>query len=624
MEPQAPGSGRNELSRCTPLAAMQPGEGYSLRLRLSMDACCGELLRCGQPEHPVFTLERREEEDLPRLLFTFWTDGQPEPFVLTAPWPTGQRIAEVAIWLTDVRACLLVDGVLTDEEWPLGSVAWSTEAWLESAPGIAVEVTALAAAECAALPVPDSLPEAGGALQYWRPAGHNTGVGDCMPFWHDGVFHLFYLFDRRQHRSKHGFGAHQWAHASTRDLVHWKHHERAIPITAQWEGSICTGSVFFHDGVYYGFYSARMTDRSPAPLTAVTSTDGIHFEKQPPLCRLTAPYDGPSARDPVVFQDDEGLFHMLVTTSLVDAPLAGRGGCLAHLMSPDLQRWERQAPFLVPGYTDQPECADYFHWRGWYYLVFSNNGIARYRLSRLPFGPWQQPANDLLNCPNIGVPKTATFVGDRRLSVGFLREGNGYGGIAVFRELVQRSDGTLGTAFVPEMTPAGRLVPTALKSLTDGVAQNGDWVILDGTQGFAAAALTALPRRKRVTLLARCEEGTGAFGLCLKSDERYGCGTELRLEPALCRVGFRPWNGESLPTDHHQLLEAVEGLDGEIVLDVLVDDGWIDVCIGGQRTLIVQDTQADTSTICLFAHGSRVSFRAIRVQALGPVGEPGD
>ncbi len=621
MEPWT--TDRIDQPRHTLLAALQPGEGCCLRLRIPADAGSEELLRCGQPERPVFTLQRRVEEGISRLAFTFWTDGQLEPFVLTAPWPMGQHTADVAIWLTDVRACLLVDGVLTDEEWPLGSVAWATDAELESLSGIGVEVTTLTAAECAALPVPDSLPEPGGALQYWRPAGYNTGVGDCMPFWHNGAFHLFYLFDRRQHRSKHGFGAHQWAHTSTRDLVHWQHHERAIPITAQWEGSICTGSVFFHDGVYYGFYSARMTDRSPAPLTAVTSTDGIHFEKQPPLCRLTAPYDGPSARDPVVFQDDKGLFHMLVTTSLVDVPLSGRGGCLAHLTSSDLRQWEQHEPFLVPGYTDQPECADYFHWRGWYYLVFSNNGIARYRFSRQPFGPWRQPADDLLNCPSIGVPKTAAFAGDRRLSVGFLREGGGYGGIAVFRELIQRPDGTLGTAFVPEMTPAGRLVPVAAKTLTDGVALNGDLIVLDGTQGFAAAALTALPRRKRITLLAQCEEGTGAFGLCLKSDERYGCGTELRLEPALRRVGFRPWNGHSLASDHHRLLEAVEDLNGEVSIDVVVDDEWIDVCIGGQRTLIVQDPQKDTPTVCLFAHGAHVSFRAIQVQALGAEEETG-
>jgi len=48
-------------------------------------------------------------------------------------------------------------------------------------------------------------------IQNWSPEGLNTGVGDVMPFSHDGTFHLFYLFDRRGHESKWGLGAHQWA-----------------------------------------------------------------------------------------------------------------------------------------------------------------------------------------------------------------------------------------------------------------------------------------------------------------------------------------------------------------------------------------------------------------------------
>ena len=31
-------------------------------------------------------------------------------------------------------------------------------------------------------------------MQYWKPEGAFF-VGDCIPFWHDGVYHLFYLLD---------------------------------------------------------------------------------------------------------------------------------------------------------------------------------------------------------------------------------------------------------------------------------------------------------------------------------------------------------------------------------------------------------------------------------------------
>src|SRR5690606_15113845 len=94
-------------------------------------------------------------------------------------------------------------------------------------------------------------------MQYYLP-NNNQFVGDCMPFYHDGVFHLYYLLDEEHHGGNEGLGGHQWAHASSRDLVNWQHHPLALPQTEPYEASICTGSVFFHDGLYYAFYATRL------------------------------------------------------------------------------------------------------------------------------------------------------------------------------------------------------------------------------------------------------------------------------------------------------------------------------------------------------------------------------
>ena len=152
-------------------------------------------------------------------------------------------------------------------------------------------------------------------MQYWKPEDAELHVGDCLPFYHDGIFHFFYLLDRGHHKSRGGLGEHQWAHASSADLVHWTHHPLAIPITEEWEGSICTGSVFWHDGTWYGFYATRMPDRTQH-LSLATSTDGDHFKKTRPNPFFSPPagYDPHHFRDPTVFRDDgTGLFHMLVT-----------------------------------------------------------------------------------------------------------------------------------------------------------------------------------------------------------------------------------------------------------------------------------------------------------------------
>lgn len=235
-------------------------------------------------------------------------------------------------------------------------------------------------------------------MLYFKPDG-DFFAGDCMPFFHDGIFHLYYLLDENHHKALNGLGGHQWAHASTIDLIHWQHHPLALAIDEEFEKSICTGSIFYHEGTYYAFYATRLANWHQH-LAWATSSDAIHFQKQQPnpLASPPAAYSPLHFRDPRPFQDPEtGLFHLLVTAMLAEPELAGRGGCLAHLTSPDLENWTLQKPFLIPGYGDAPECPDYFFWNGWYYLIFSNALTARYRMADSPLGPWLRPPVDTLD-----------------------------------------------------------------------------------------------------------------------------------------------------------------------------------------------------------------------------------
>jgi len=345
---------------------------------------------------------------------------------------------------------LLADGVLVDEEWPLGSLP-ATMGALHLGPveQAAIWSRALRDDEVQLLSGGrEGMAERESRIlgpqqpvkQGWGPRGFNTHLGNCMPFFHAGRFHLFYLFDRRNHRSKWGLGAHQWAHVSTTDMVNWDHHPLAIGLTRESEGSICTGSVVFYGGTYHALYSVRMADGTAAPFCKATSQDCIHFTKHPAFAQLSSPCRPEPARDPFVFREEAtGLFHLLATTSLVTG-----GGCLAHLVSRDLQQWEQREPFVVLGYAEDPECPDYFEWHGWYYLVFSIRGTARYRMSRSPLGPWQTPAVETFG-PSAGmVMKTAAFKGDRRIGAAFVPRIPGeYGGQLHFSEIAQHPDGTL-------------------------------------------------------------------------------------------------------------------------------------------------------------------------------------
>lgn len=546
----------------------------------------------------------------------FATDAKDRPLQLALPGEAlrGEPEHVMVLRYTGPKLELFADGVLVDEEWPLGSLL-QAEGPLHIGPAVdhvALWPRALTDDEVAALSGGrDGLAERERRLlgpqrpvgQYWRPRGFNAHAGDCMPFFHHGRFHLFYLFDRRNHQSKWRLGAHQWAHVSTTDLVHWEHHPMAVAITQETEGSICTGSTFFHAGTYHAFYAVRMADGSPAQLCAATSKDGLHFVKNPPLATLKPPYQPGPGRDPVVFQEAAtGLFHMLVTTELADPPLAGRGGCLAHLVSRDLKHWDQREPFLVPGYPGQPECPDYFEWGGWYYLVFSNHGVARYRMSRGPRGPWLRPKLDVFDGPQARVMKTAAFTGDRRLGAAFLPAG-GYGGDVVFREVLRHPDGTLGTKWPTEMIPS------------TGAAGDIRTIKLSALQGLEAAPLGNAPRD--FLLRARVQPAANAsyFGLRWCATGRMQGGLELRFEPGREKVGWRVADASSTDESEHSAIYDVTGLDRPFDLELLVKGDVVDVCVDHRRTLIARLAATGTGLFA-FAQNATVEFANIEIKPL--------
>ena len=474
-------------------------------------------------------------------------------------------IPKVAVieWL-EYSIRLYGDGELLDENWPLGTLPasdWNVE-WDQKLCDITFCEPDVKAT--------DRETQLTGPMQYFTWPGSNTGVGDCMPFARDGRYCLYYLFDRRGHRSKGGLGAHQWAQISSSDLKTWTLHPMALPITEQWEGSICTGSLIQKEGATYAFYAVRMSDGSPARMTWAVSYDGVHFEKSGRYFALTEPYEPVSARDPMVFLGEDGLYHMLVTTSL--SAMGTYGGCLAHLASSDLMDWKQLDPFIVPGYADQPECSDYFEWNGWYYLIFSNFAVARYRMSRHPFGPWMKPEYDVLDTVENQVVKTAAF-GNRRLMSGFLaRYPRTYAGNAITHELVQNPDGTLGVRFVPEILPVfnARLPISDLQA--ESAEGRSETKIANDIAGF----------RMQATLSLSGDAALGGLSLMLGNQEH-----RLDFDRASRMIS-------SMRPDHNFRMGdprlQIRGVDltGPIRIDLIIYKDILDLTLGNGRAMTMR------------------------------------
>ena len=356
-------------------------------------------------------------------------DFSERPLVLSAAARCGDN---VDVHVLPYRLELYVNGVLCDEEWPCGRHGLQECSVTDHGCALRIEKTDLGRKR----EEPAVLGTFRGA-EGWKPE-ENVFVGDCMPYSHNGDYHVLYLRDRHHHRSKWGCGGHQWSHISTEDFDEWRIHPMVVELDDPHEGSICTGSWICDGDTHYLFYAVRMCDGSPAEIRRSVSRDGYHYEKDRDfLLILSDRFTPPSARDPKIVRDAQGTFHMILTTSLAQSGL----GCLAHLVSDDLLNWREleQPLYVAPEGMGEPECPDYFYKNGYYYLVYSLRAKGYYLYSEAPFSGWRQAGDPVIPCKS--VPKAAIWK-DRLIFAGF--DGKGvYAGTLTFLEAVVGADGTL-------------------------------------------------------------------------------------------------------------------------------------------------------------------------------------
>ncbi len=443
-----------------------------------------------------------------------------------------------------------------------------------------------------------------------------------MPFYDGNLYHFFYLLDEGHHQGLEGLGGHQWAHASSSDLIHWEQHPIALPITDDSEGSICTGSVFFHDDAYYAFYATRKRDWTQH-LSYAKSKDCLHFEKQLPNPFITVPegYTAADFRDPFVFKDSNGRFQMLITSRVDNFHLHERGGCILRLSSDDFENWQSEGTEAITGgdagEACAPECPDWFEINGWYYLLYGPDHKTCYLMSRNELGPWVRPSLDTLgNSWMLSVMKTAPFKNNRRIGAGWIGERKDHkddremlwGGTAVFREIVQLADGTLGTRFPEEMVPAtkSQLTDLTLECLTSGASGNPGQLTLkqEALQAEEVASIPNLPLNYRLRCKAVVKTPSYCFGLGLRGAGKY---------ESMYKLGFQTRTRQvSLEQETVELPEDTDTFE----LDVIVKDSIIDICINNHTCIINRLYELQGTQLFFFCEGGAVDFKNIEISPL--------
>ncbi len=208
---------------------------------------------------------------------------------------------------------------------------------------------------------------------YYKPyVGY---VGDPMPFY-DSISETFKVLYLQDYRPNPVGTYHPIWGVETKDAAHYVSLGEIIPcgtLTDQ-DAAIGTGSTAYNpqDGLYYTFYTGnryQMTANDNAQVVMMaTSSDFATWTKSRTffLKGDTYGYSKNDFRDPHVFVADDGLYHMVVSTTK-----AGRN-VLAEFTSTNLQEWEHRGVFLYMHWDRFYECPDVFKMGDWWYLVYSD------------------------------------------------------------------------------------------------------------------------------------------------------------------------------------------------------------------------------------------------------------
>ncbi len=505
--------------------------------------------------------------------------------------PTGQH--EVVLNFSGVRWTLYVDGELLDNDFPFGYPRWPAQsAWtlnpefVRKAELYSPPIT----------PMTKSAPRKLDTVQYWTPPGHNAWVGDVATLFYGGRYHVFYLYDRRHHQSKFGKGAHYFEHISTADFKTWTEHEAATPLQEQWE-CIGTGVPFvFNDKlcVSYGLHTTRVYPREattlpaqwdylkkngqsgsflrastpgfPAGSTYAESTDGgTHFEKSQIMFH---PCENPS-----VYIDPNGKLRML-------ANFGAKGMWESDSVDGG---WRCVNPDFPPG----GDCTFFFRWGRFDYILGGFTGLWS-KSADAPDNAYEDLVRkgldfyDGSNVPSIAKVKDGRFLMAAWIPI------HGWAGNLVIRELVQLSDGRIGSKWMREITPAVKRA----KTLAPHIAGSATFPVGDGSFMLTFDVQPGATKNGKLAISFLPESGM-----------QHSC--ELQIDPGTLRAQFAPATESGFADRQKSLREggaphqvgnyAIENLinvDKPFSVRVLVKatekigGSLVDTEIAGSRTMI--------------------------------------
>lgn len=342
-----------------------------------------------------------------------------------------------------------------------------------------------------------------GFQTYYKPS---VGfVGDPMPFYdpQSEDFKIMYLQEFRPNQATY----HPiWA-VSTKDVASYTALGELIPTgtVSEADAAIGTGSTYYdtRNHVYYTYYTGHTAQEEV--VMRATSQDFKTWTKDRTfyLKGIDFGYSKRDFRDPFIFQDEQSIYHMIVSTQL------NGKGVLADFISTDLQAWSHNGVFMTMMWDRFYECPDVFKMGDWWYLVYSEKHAAVRRVQYFKghtldelkactandVASWPDSHEGFLDSRGFYAGKTASNGEDRYIwgwcptrsgndntSVGAFPNEPEWSGNLVVHKIVQHADGTLTLGAVSGIDrKLNKSVSAHVVGKSEtGVTESADKVMLNG------------------------------------------------------------------------------------------------------------------------------------------------
>ena len=448
-------------------------------------------------------------------------------------------------------------------------------------------------------------------------------VGDAMPYYDNGKFHVFFLHDARDGKA----GFHPIHKFVTSNMVDYNYEGLMVNYADKEDQDLAigTGSVVKVGDTYYCYYTGHnyLFPASSKPKEGImyaTSKDLKTWTKKPGF-NMTAPtgYDRNEFRDPqVFFNEEQKEYWMLVSTR------TGNKAVVALFTSTDpaADNWQLKDPLYT---TDNDayfmlECADVFKWGNQWYLFFSENNrekTTHYRIAPTSAGPWTKPAHDVIDGEYFYAAKTASD-GTNRYAFGWTatkgnKSDNGnkeWAGNLVVHQLKQQTDGTIAAQVPSAVEALFNKEKTISKSGSTGdVSQTGSSYSLKESSSILFDRISG---QKKITATVTGIQSGSAFGFVFGAQTTADHNAyQVRITEAEDKGSVVRLSGTGQVTESYVPIKIEPGK--ECQLKVIIDNTVCVVYLDDQVALSARIYSLPNNYWGLFSAKGTIEFKDLKL-----------